>query len=647
MTMHWRTQNTALTLEPTDSSMEPQATQADNESPRGPLRFSYASGARPLAGYTIKRGIGRGGFGEVYFAVSDGGKEVAIKLIRHNLDVELRGVAQCLNLKHPNLIALYDVKRDEQDNTWVVMEYATGESLEDVIRRSPDGLPVEEAMEWMRGIAAGVAYLHDHGIVHRDLKPGNIFRDDGQVKLGDYGLSKFISCSRRSGQTESIGTVHYMAPEVANGRYGKEIDIYALGIILYETLTGHVPFEGESVGEVLMKHLTAEPSLAEVPESYRNVIARALAKDPTRRFSSVSEMMNSLPPMAATIAYFPPPREAPTAVEPEPAPADATAAAPPPPPGGQAFAGAAMVQAAAAVDEEPIWRALREGWQTTRDYWDSFNVPTKTIVLVIATIVLARSSWVLELLVALAVVYALYRIARAVVLYQEQKKSGAAVSGSSYGGSASSGQTATYRPAPAAARREPPPQATTYQPAAGVAPGDWRSASQRHWKKKHSRRAWREQAAAALVIKPTRERLADLAGSLMLAAAIGAAMSVVVVLVTRQQDIEKEQFAWLTLVSVLGSWSVLTASKFWEGTQGDALLRRVVLLMVGLGVGSAGFYAAQELLIKFPDTPMSGVASVRISPREIGTGFFDANGSPLQPAYLAFFGALFALVGWW
>ncbi len=251
--------NTALTFALVDEPMEPHATQ-DAESPRGPLRFSYATGSRPLDGFTIKRGIGRGGFGEVYFAVSDGGKEVAIKLIRHNLDVELRGVMHCLNLKHPNLIALYDVKQDDQDNTWVIMEYATGESLEEVVRRSPNGLPVDEALDWMHGIAAGVGYLHDHGIVHRDLKPGNIFRDDGVVKLGDYGLSKFISCSRRSGQTESIGTVHYMAPEVANGRYGKEIDIYALGIILFEMLTGRVPFEGESVGEVLMKHLTAEPS---------------------------------------------------------------------------------------------------------------------------------------------------------------------------------------------------------------------------------------------------------------------------------------------------------------------------------------------------------------------------------------------------
>ena len=131
------------------------------------------------------------------------------------------------------------------------MEYVAGECLDEIVARSPEGMPIPEVLAWMHGIGAGVAYLHDRGIVHRDLKPGNIFCDEGIVKIGDYGLSKFISASRRSGQTESVGTVHYMAPEVANGRYGKEIDIYALGIMLYEMLTGHVPFEGESVGEVL------------------------------------------------------------------------------------------------------------------------------------------------------------------------------------------------------------------------------------------------------------------------------------------------------------------------------------------------------------------------------------------------------------
>ncbi len=282
--------------------MSPHATQtSDADPPAGSpaaatSRFAYASGARPLEGYTIKRGIGHGGFGEVYFATSDAGKEVALKLIRRNLDIELRGVTQCLNLKHPNLLSLYDVRQDNQGDTWVVMELMTGQSLEELLARNPNGLPVDEALAWMHGIAAGVAYLHDHGIVHRDLKPGNIFVDEGIVKIGDYGLSKFISCSRRSGQTGSVGTVHYMAPEIANGRYGKEIDIYALGIILYEMLTGHVPFEGESVGEILMKHLTAEPDVSRVAEPYRTIVARALAKDPAQRFASVNELIALLPP---------------------------------------------------------------------------------------------------------------------------------------------------------------------------------------------------------------------------------------------------------------------------------------------------------------------------------------------------------------
>ena len=94
----------------------------------------------------------------------------------------------------------------------------------------------------------------------------------GARKIGDYGLSKYISCSRRSGQTESVGTFHYMAPEIGRGVYGKEIDIYALGIILFEMLTGRVPFEGESSQEIIMKHLTAEPDLSGVAEPYRQVI---------------------------------------------------------------------------------------------------------------------------------------------------------------------------------------------------------------------------------------------------------------------------------------------------------------------------------------------------------------------------------------
>src|SRR5262249_39731302 len=209
--------------------------------------------------------------------------------------VELRGVTQCLNLKHPNLLGLYDIRQDELGDSWVVMEFINGEPLDAVLARNPNGMSRDQAMAWFSGIAAGVAYLHDHGIVHRDLKPGNIFGDEGLVKIGDYGLSKFISASRRSGQTESVGTVHYMAPEIANGRYGKEIDIYALGIMLYEILTGRVPFDGESVGEVLMTHSTAEPNVSGREEPNRTVVSRCWHKDPDQRLQSVQEILALLP----------------------------------------------------------------------------------------------------------------------------------------------------------------------------------------------------------------------------------------------------------------------------------------------------------------------------------------------------------------
>src|SRR5262245_13727493 len=254
------------------------------------MRFSYTCGQRPLDGYTIKRGIGKGGFGEVYYALSDGGKEVALKLVRGDLEVELRGVAQCLNLKHPNLVALYDLRTDSNGDHWVVMEYVAGEPLSAVIQRHPGGVPRELAREWFLGIARATAYLHDHGIVHRDLKPGNVFIENGTVKIGDYGLSKSLGATQRNAQTQTVGTVHYMAPQIATGNYNKQGDVYAAGVILFEMVTGRVPFDGESAGEILMKHLTSPPDLARVPAEWKAVVGKALAKNPAHRYAGMTEM---------------------------------------------------------------------------------------------------------------------------------------------------------------------------------------------------------------------------------------------------------------------------------------------------------------------------------------------------------------------
>lgn len=258
------------------------------------VEFTYKSGARPLEGYTIKRGLGVGGFGEVYYALSDGGKEVAIKLVQRHLDIELRGVSQCLNIKHPNLVSIFDVRSNERGESWIVMEYMAGASLADRLIEANGPLPFAEAMRWLTGIASAVDFLHQHGVVHRDLKPGNVFSEDEVVKIGDYGLSKFISASRRSGQTQSIGTVHYMAPEIATGNYGRSIDVYAAAVIAFEMLAGGVPFDGQTTGEILMKHLTAAPDFSNLPERFRAVFAKALAKVPDERHPSVGDLVASL-----------------------------------------------------------------------------------------------------------------------------------------------------------------------------------------------------------------------------------------------------------------------------------------------------------------------------------------------------------------
>jgi hypothetical protein len=254
------------------------------------MRFTYTSGQRPLDGYTLKRGIGRGGFGEVYYALSDGGKEVALKLVSQNADVELRGMRQCLNVKHPNLVALYDLRIDAQGNYWVVMEYVAGEALSAILDRNPNGVSPDLARQWFAGLASAVACLHEQGIVHRDLKPGNIFIENGIVKVGDYGLSKLIGGSQLAGQTQSIGTVHYMAPEISSGNYNRSIDIYAAGVILYEMLTGNVPFDGESAAEILMKHMTSSPDLSKAPGVFVPILDQALMKNPARRYRQIGEM---------------------------------------------------------------------------------------------------------------------------------------------------------------------------------------------------------------------------------------------------------------------------------------------------------------------------------------------------------------------
>lgn len=581
---------TVAAVEPNGDKVEPVQRDTPGDSPPPAGRFIYVSGDQPLSGYTIKRGIGHGGFGEVYYAVSDGGKEVALKLVRRNFDVELRGIRHCLNLKHPNLLSVFDLRQDSHGDHWVVMEHVSGESLERMLAANPNGLPLEQALAWFHGIAAGVACLHDHGIVHRDLKPANLFSEDGQVKVGDYGLSKFISCSRRSGHTESVGTVHYMAPEIANGRYGKEIDIYALGVLLYEMLTGRVPFEGESVGEVLMKHLMSPPNLTGVAEPYRSVIAKALEKDPAQRFNSVGAMVAALPGAREPIVLA-------TAL-PLARPSALAATMPGP---GEASRGGRLA-------DEPVYRFVSRACRGIGDAWHQapLNKPAKIAVLVIGLVALCVSApAVFPIAWVLLWAYGFYLFVRWIVGMVLKK--------------------------PAGRSADPPLVLATAAPVMPLGPG-------------RKAKSPRQRAEEALALKPLRNKTAELFGSLVGGALVTLAMTVVMILVNGYRGVEPrlEQAAWLALVGILASWAVLVPSKIWEGAAGDGMVRAFILMVIGLGVGGAAFLVARLFHVDILPDPRPGFGPRFALPTLVGPG-----GQPLPIAFAAAFGALFLVIRWW
>jgi serine/threonine protein kinase len=616
----------AIELRPTNDLPRPRA-----------IRFSLPSGARPLDGYTIRRGVGIGGFGEVYYATSDAGKEVALKKIQRNLDIEVRGVTQCLNLKHPNLVALYDIRHDGDDQAWVVMEYVSGDNLQQTLEKSPNGLPQEELHRWWDGITAGVAYLHDCGIVHRDLKPGNIFRDHGIVKIGDYGLSKFISCSRRSGQTQSVGTFHYMAPEIGQGRYGKEIDVYALGIMLYEMITGKVPFDGESSQEIIMKHLTAEPSLDGVPAPYREVIRRALAKDPTKRFSNVHEMRTFLPgysPLTAPVAVA---GLGPTTIPVSPSQPKSDDA------GDTLFhpedsANSPSI-AAFSLPDEPVARAITATVRDLRSTWDGLSPNTRRILLLITIIVLAANARSLgNYLGVLVAAYVIYLTARA---FFGPKPGLKKISRMKTFPKQLAGKQ-QVRPSvirAVAAARAAAEAAPVSQPSKVVP-----IAKQGSVQRGSTGKQLEERVRLTLANKSTQTRSTELFMSMLASAFIVPVLSFLATLFLLYTEQSRPlelfpNFLLLTLVGTMFTWSILAVGKLWESREADDSLRRFIMLLVGLAGGSAT-YGLVHLIGANPPTLLAEEV-VRIG------SFHGAHGEALFPAYLAHYSGLFSILRWW
>ena len=252
--------------------------------------------------YRILKRIGSGGMADVYLAEDEVlGRRVAIKILneRHARDDQFierfrREAQSAAALSHPNVVAIYD--RGEAEGTYyIAMELLDGRNLKElIVARGP--APPRIVVEYTRQILAALAYSHRHGIVHRDIKPHNIVVDrDGRVKVTDFGIARG-GASQMTEAGSIVGTAQYLSPEQARGEpVDARSDLYSLGIVLYELLTGSVPFTGDSPVEIAMKHLsTTPPPPSEVREGVPHeldlVVMRALAKDPDERYASAEEM---------------------------------------------------------------------------------------------------------------------------------------------------------------------------------------------------------------------------------------------------------------------------------------------------------------------------------------------------------------------
>src|SRR5713226_196381 len=252
--------------------------------------------------YRILRKLGTGGMANVYLAEDEVlGRRVAIKILndRHAGDDQFverfrREAKNAASLSHPNIVSIYD--RGEAEGTYyIAMEYLDGRSLKElIVARGP--APIHLAVDYARQILAAIRFAHRHGIVHRDIKPHNVLVDgEGRLKVTDFGIAR-AGASQMTEAGSIIGTAQYLSPEQARGTaVDQRSDLYSLGVVLYELLTGTLPFNGDTPVEIAMKHLSTIPEppserKPDVPRDLDLIVMRALAKDPDDRYESAEEM---------------------------------------------------------------------------------------------------------------------------------------------------------------------------------------------------------------------------------------------------------------------------------------------------------------------------------------------------------------------
>ena len=259
--------------------------------------------------YQITELIGQGGMASVYMAEHlSMQRTVAVKVMEPLLVSKdptfkerfMNEARTSFDLRHPNIINVFDV--DEDDGVlFMVMDYIQGLTLKDMIeQRGP--LPIGEAQQILKGVASALDFAHGKGLIHRDIKSSNIIirSEDGQPVLMDFGIAKAAQSQKLTQTGINIGTPEYMSPEQADGRPAtRASDIYALGIVAYEMLTGRVPFSTETPTATLLKHITAQPQPPRtrqpgIPHEAENAVLRALAKLPDQRYASAGEFINAL-----------------------------------------------------------------------------------------------------------------------------------------------------------------------------------------------------------------------------------------------------------------------------------------------------------------------------------------------------------------